>query len=462
MSAGPRQDAATGRAAAAALLEGRTVRRPLLLGAGPEAWLAFEQHARLLVRYHDLPVGSALEVRLCHASGYVRAAALGEERAPLELIAIRTTDWVGPVRERARQLLGQALAADPAGTLHTLTPLALRLERRDQGAWLLERLTGLTADDDTAVAALLDSADLPTRRFAARLTLDAGLFGVRELARRAAAETDPVASRLWTDAALTAMAAGDADDEAVDTLLAGHQPMVRAAGVTALRRAGRSDEAARHLPDRSSLVRACARWLVSQAGADPYAHCLALVTDRERLSPYAVTGFAECAKRADALLLRTLLDHPVGSVRAAAVAGLRRLDDATDDALLLPLLDDPSASVTREASLSLLQVAGRLDLGHLTDRLAPERPPHVRRAAFRLLRGRGGIHELRASVDLLEDPGPGLRTAARATVRGWNWQVTLRTGGADLSELSALLTRSARLFDDYELGIRRTRLGLTG
>ncbi|MFI5763394.1 hypothetical protein ACIA8F_20955, partial [Streptomyces sp. NPDC051563] len=216
------------------------------------------------------------------------------------------------------------------------------------------------------------------------------------------------------------------------------------------------------LADRSGLVRACARWLLAQAGGDPYATCLALIKDPERLSPYAVTGFCECAKRADAPLLPSLLGHPAGSVRAAALAGLRRLEVSTDDAVLIPLLDDPWPAVAREAALSLLLVAGRLDQRHLADRIGPARPAHVRRAAFRLLRARRGIHELRAAVALTADPDPGLREQARAIVRGWNWQATLRSAEADRTELAGLLGRSAHLFDDYELGLRRSRLGLTG
>lgn len=470
MMTGRPHDTLAGHALADALLSDRAVPRPLLSGAGPDAWPAFEQRIRNAGR---LPLSPALEVRLCHASGYVREAALGEAAvlaAPLELIAIRTADWAEPVRERARRLLERSLATDPAGTLLALTPLALRLGRREQGIWLLERVeAALRAEPGPAPASpaailttLHTSPDLPTRRFAARVAVAAGGTGVRELARRAARELDPAAARLWTDAALRALAEDGPDDAAVDALLTGRLPMVRASGVTALRGAGRADEAARYLADRSGLVRACARWLVSQSGADPYAHCLALVTDSGQLSPYAVTGFSECAKRADAPLLRSLIGHPAGAVRAAAVAGLRRLDDATDDVLLLPLLDDPYPSVAREAALSLSAVAGRLDPRQLTGRIAPGRPLHVRRAAFRLLRARGGIDELRASVALSADPDPGLGTQARATVRGWDWQAALRLGDAELPELAVLLERSAHLFDAYELGLRRSRLGLTG
>ncbi|MFJ3965753.1 hypothetical protein [Streptomyces sp. NPDC090036] len=150
-----------------------------------------------------------------------------------------------------------------------LTPLVMRLGRREQGAWALERLEAALDGDHDLLGGLRANADPLTRRFAARLTLGAGLLGVRERARLAAREPDAVAGRLWTDATPAALAADGPDDEAIDTLLGGRGPMVRAAGVTALRGAGRTAEAAGHLADRSGMVRACARWLVRQGGGDP-------------------------------------------------------------------------------------------------------------------------------------------------------------------------------------------------
>ncbi len=490
-----RQDAEQGRDAAAALLGGvpgaRVGVAARLARTGPEAWTAFDEEVRnLIASSYPPPRSGRIEARLCDRDGRVREAALSAgQHSPPQLVLIRCADWVPQVRERARRELAGIVARDPVAALVDLSPLIVRLGRREHGAWAMEQLeaalsgrhspvtTGwrpgqpsatwswkaLTGEQCAdALARLADRVDLPTRRFAARLTVAAGETGLRDLAQRAARELDPATARLWTDAALRAMAEDGPDGAAIDALLAGHLPMVRASGVTALRRAGRADEAALYLADRSGLVRACARWLLSQGGGDPHASYLALVADSEQLSPYAVTGFSECAKRADAPLLRSLLGHPAGPVRAAAVAGLRRLEAFTDDTALIPLLDDPWPAAAREAALSLLPVARRLDHRHLTDRIRPDRPAHVRRAAFRMLRERGGIDELRAAVALTDDPDPGLRTQARALVRGWNWQATLHRAEADRAELAELFRRSAHLFDAYELGLRRSRLGLTG
>lgn len=443
----------------------------------PGTWLAFDQQVRQYATDplydprqeragtgSDLPAHARTTVRLCHASGRIREAALGEAGEPPELVAIRTTDWVPQVRDRARRMLGASLAADPVGTLRVLTPLALALGRRVQGRWVLERFEeAFRGEGAAAVAALCDSSDRATRRFAARLTVEAGGAGVRELAHRAAAEHDAVTALVWCDAALAALAAADgADRTAVDALLGARLPLVRAGGVTALRRAGRAAEAAPYLTDRSGLVRACARWLVRQNGGDPDAHYRAALSEPAGVSAYAVTGFCEGAERADVPLVRGYLDHPVGAVRAAALAGLRHLDAAIDEALLLTLLDDPTPAVTREASLTLLATAGRPDPDVLMARVGAGKPSHTRRAAFRLLRAGGGVAALRAAVALATDPDPKLGGPALALVRGWDWRRTLWEGEADAAELSTLLTRSAPFFDAHELALRRGRLGPVG
>ncbi|MFE5535375.1 hypothetical protein [Streptomyces sp. NPDC056492] len=487
------RQAEEGRAAAVALLRGGRfgiggARRPVL----PVSWMAFDAEVR---RSHRLwfsgPRGAErVEERLCHPDGRVREAALRAPEPPLPLVAIRCTDWVPAVRERARQVLADSLAADPARTLIDLTPLVLRLARREQGGWASDLFEeALAAEDpvltpwwrpardarwwrpareavsmtgerpDTVLGWLRRSADLPTRRFATRITLSRGLLGVRELARRAAREHDPATARLWADAALAAMACDGPDDEAIDELLHGHLPMVRAGGVTALRRAGRFAEAPGHLTDRSGLVRACARWLVRQDGGDPYEHYRALVGDPARVTPYAVTGFAECARRADAPLVRALLDHPAGAVRAAAVAGLRALD-STDVDLLRPLLDDPSAAVAREVSLSLAGVAGRLPAEWLLERIAPDRPAHTRRAAYRVLHARGGVVGLRASTELLTDADPALRRISAQRVQSlWSPDRPPALPVRD-PEVGTLLDRCTGLFSEYVMGRMRSRLGI--
>ncbi|WP_328924793.1 hypothetical protein OG429_09130 [Streptomyces sp. NBC_00190] len=493
-----RRDAERGRAAVAILLRrDPDVAVRMLFRSGPEAWTAFDKD----VRRDRSRLGGALpsnriEARLCDPDGRIRESALSAwRRPPAHLVVIRCADWVPAVRNRARRVLGRIVARDPVSTLVTLAPLILRLGRREHGAWAVEQLeaavsgrysllaawwrpgrasttwslNSLTSEQRDSILNLLClRADLPARRFAARLTSEAGRTGVRELAARARDERDPVTSRIWVDAALAAMAADGPDGAAIDDLLAGHFPPVRAGGVTALRRAGRAAEAVDHLADRSGTVRACARWLVRQGGDDPYAVTRALLEDPARVTPNAVTGFAECAGPADAPLLRALLEHPAGAVRAAAVGGLR-LMDATDHDLLRPLLDDPSPAVAREVSLSLRSEAGRLPADWLLARTAPEQPLHTRRAAYRLLYAQGGVAWLRAAVELQAVTDPGLRHLAAQHIQGlWPTYGPMRLPAGD-PEVGALLDRCTGLASGYairwmrsQLAIPRAECGMSG
>ncbi|MFF2791511.1 hypothetical protein ACFVT6_32985 [Streptomyces sp. NPDC058049] len=418
MSARRERALRAGQASAERLMDGgHPDHMPVPLPEGvADTWIAFDQAVRDIRRhrYETSCIGDDV-VALCHPDGYVREGALRAPDPVLELVAIRCTDWVPAVREQARRVLRAVLDADPAGTVRRLTPLLLRLARREHGAWAAALLPAALRGESLR-AELRGSADLPTRRFAARLSLESGEFGVRELARLAAVELDPPTARMWADAALAALATDGPDDRAVDLLLGAHIPMVRACGVTALRGAGRAAEAGVYLTDRSGLVRACARWLVRQDGGDPYARYRELVKDPAQVTPYAVSGFAECARREDGPLLRALLGHPGGLVRAAAVAGLRLLD-ADDERLLRSLLDDPSPAVAREVSRGLRATAGPLPADWLMARVAPERPTHTRRAAFHLLRARGGIASLRAVTSTSPPRGLPRRSAQGRTDR---------------------------------------------
>ncbi len=209
---------------------------------------------------------------------------------------------------------------------------------------------------------------------------------------------------LCATAALTALGDEDAYDELLPPLLSARNPRTRSAGVTALRRAGRSERAEPFLIDRSALVRACARYVVRRQGDDPAAwyreRCTA--SDARELPPGAVIGLAECGNRADAGLLRPLLVHSAAGVRARAVAGLRALDCADVDQLR-PLLDDPAAGVVRETVAALLPFVKELPADRLLESTGSERPRHVRVGAFRLLdhdAARGGRGLLRPGTDL--------------------------------------------------------------
>ncbi|MEV7077226.1 hypothetical protein AB0N88_01530 [Streptomyces sp. NPDC093516] len=391
--------------------------------------------------------GSSAEPRLalalCHPDGRTREAALArsaQHPALLPLVIVRAADWAAPVRDRARELLRKCLDPD---TAVALAPLILRVGRRDRGAYAVELLGEVLrqAPPHGRAASLFVHPDRRVRRFAYRLACEAGLLSPGRLARTAARDEDVVVQTLCADACLAAVRESGHYDDVLEPLLAAPSPRARSAGVTALRPAGRSERGVEFLADRSALVRACARYVVRQGGADPlpwYRRC-AQAGD-PALPPGAVAGLAECGDRGDAALLRPLLAHPVPAVRARAVAGLRVLD-VMDVERIRPLLDDPAPGVVREAAAALLPSAALLPEAWLMEHLAPERPPRARLAAYRLLEARGGIVRLRAAVSLLGDPDARLRTRAARAVRGW-YPPEVRED----EEGSALLARARHVF----------------
>ncbi|MBN0047350.1 hypothetical protein JS756_25225 [Streptomyces actuosus] len=458
----------------------------MLSGDDPRAWLELDAAARdghgNGTRELAGPAGAAgpsfalgrsgearLALALCHRDGRVRERALvsaaGRPRL-LPLVVIRTTDWAGPVRERAQELLRGALDMD---TAPRLAPLILLVGHRARGGAGVELLTEVlrTAPMDQ-LAPLLTHPDPPVRRFAHRLAVGRGLLPPAELARTAARDPDTVVQTLCAEAAI---AAGTGDD-VLAPLLGARNPQVRAAGVTALRRAAQPDgvppregsrvwtRAEGFLADRAPVVRACARYVVRQCGGDPHAWYRARCADPgdAALPPGAVVGLAECGDRTDTALLWPLAEHPQPGVRARAVAGLRLLDSA-DAGRLARLLHDAAPGVVRETTESLLPSARSLDASVLTGMLAPARPRHQRVAAFRLLEACGGLARLRAAVALLDDPDARVRARAERSVQAWRATADVPPGSA---EVGRLLDRGRRLLGDDVLRRRRWEAGLRG
>ncbi|MEU6572543.1 hypothetical protein [Streptomyces sp. NPDC046805] len=463
---------------AAMRLAGDAPLRSTLDVADPGDWLALDAGVREVAWYRSpflpewehsapLPVDltqlgeSRLALALCHRDGRIRQEAV-RRSAPypglLPLVVIRCADWARPVRERARQLLREVLDVNSA---LELTPLILRVGRRDRGAFGVDLLGKvLRRASHGRLAALFADPDRIVRRFAYRLAVEGKLLRPAELARAAAQDQDTLVQDLCATAALTALRDEEAFEDVLPPLLTARNPRTRSAGVTALRRAGRSEQARQFLSDRSALVRACARYVVRQHGGDPAAwyreRCTA--SDDPELSPGAVIGLAECGVRADAGLLRPLLAHPAARVRARAVAGLRALDCA-DTEQLRPLLDDPAPGVVRETAVALLPSAKELPVDWLLERTGSERPQHVRLAAFRLLDARGGVVALRAAVGLLEDPDVKLRTWAGQSVQRWHPSADERRGDPEVGEL---LDRSRHLFSARVLRRLKWEAGVDG
>lgn len=423
----------------------------------PLAWLRLDEALRRESYAPSGLVASRLAIELCHRDGRIREAALEQvagDPGLLPLLVVRCGDWVGQVRERARELLAEALDMD---TAVALAPLILLSGRRGRGAFAIDLLDEvLRRASREQLAPLLTRADRAVRRHAYRLAVEEGLLSPAELARAAARDPDTVVQILCADAALAAVVKTGDYDEVLEPLLGARNPRARATGVTALRAAGRAERAEGFLGDRSGVVRACARYVVRQGGGDPLALYRAWCREAEPV-PGAVIGLAECGERRDAALLWPLVSHPAAAVRARALGGLRTLD-VVDVPRLLPLLDDPAPGVVREATLALLPSADLVPDEWLTERLV-DGPRAMRVAAFRLLDARGGIVRLRAAVTVLDDPDERVRAWGAQVVQRWHPEVGMTPGDVEVGEL---LGRARHLFSEYVLARRLWEAGLSG
>ncbi|MFJ5710525.1 hypothetical protein [Streptomyces sp. NPDC093105] len=322
-----------------------------LTGVHGPGWRGFRDRAVGLVR--EAPTEARLALALCDPDGRIRQAALSYtvgRPEVLPLVAVRAADWAAPVRARALYLLREALPGASAGTLAVTAPVILRLDRRLRGGAAAELLDGLLRDGDPARVngLLFGCRDAVTRRAALSVVLDRGLYDGLGLALVAAGDHDP----LVQERAASAAVAADEPDATVPVLLGARFGRVRAAGVTALRGAGRHAEAEPYLYDRSGRTRACARWVLRQGGGDPVAVYRTACAGPD-VPDRAPLGLGECGSRSvDAPLLRELTEHRSGRVRASAVAGLRLLD-AAEPRRMRALLDDPEPAVVREARRAL-------------------------------------------------------------------------------------------------------------
>jgi hypothetical protein len=349
-----------------------------------------------------------------------------DDQLALPALALRAADWVPQVRNRARLALEQRLSPPSADVLLTVGPLAVALQERGYGRWLLGQFQdALHAASDDVLAPLLAAPEWLVRRAAYEAALADNRLSLGALVAAAQHDSDLVIRvRCAESAVRAAVATGRAD--AVQPLTFSKTAAVRAEAVHALARAGQVEAASKALSDRHPAVRAVAQAAVRRAGNDPansYRQYLQTATPPD---PGAIAGLGETGTGQDAGLVRPSLTHPLPRGRAETVRALRRLEAATPDTIGA-LLEDPSAAVTRQVVAALRPVAAGLDVHRLRTLLDAAQPPHVRLAAYRLLREHDVWTRLRTDLELIKDPHLALRTAARTDLDAWVLQEAATT-----------------------------------
>ncbi|MEV6599944.1 hypothetical protein AB0M36_24265 [Actinoplanes sp. NPDC051346] len=405
--------------------------------------LAEQCAARAAAGAVNAPVAVALAST--HGDGHVRErAVVAMLAAPtvelMPFLVLRTSDWVRPVRDRARAGLALLLADDPDTYLPAMLGVTTAIDQRWRGTFAAAQATAALSTASPALRRTL--AALSTASPAQRRTLAALSTASPAQRRTLAALPHPASRRFvcdlglswnwWSpeelidlaesgpDVRIRARAAEAACRDAVwrrrqtvlHRLAGSRRPEVRIVALTGLVRTGSDADVVTHLDDPASLARALARDAARRTGVD----ALAKYRDAVLTAPTApvIAGFAETASSNDAPLLHPLLSHPQAKVRAATVRALRHLD-AVDAARIVPLLRDPSAVVVREAVAALRPIANTVPADLPWELLADPRAA-LRRAGYRLLTPGPARTCLRAGLIAAADPDPRLALRGRTDV----------------------------------------------
>jgi len=375
---------------------GRGVALDALAEAPAELWVQLDRFARRTEQQRLEPGTDLLRLLLASLDrdGRVRQAAvdrLARTGGPLAVsaLALRTVDWVAPVRERAVAAMTERTAPDEAAAA---VRLLIRLRARHRSGGLAEAYGRVLAQPERrrAVRALAADDDALTRRFGVELALELGEYVRGDLLRTALRDSDQVCRRLCAQRLL------EIDPEQAGRLIGSRSAAVRELAVAALPEDVPAARLVGPLADRARIVRAQARWLLYNRGEPPvdvYRKQLLKCgpSTPARLAAGLVTGLGECGDASDvALLGRLAAPRPRTAwsplVRRSAVGAIGRLVKPSDlVAVLAPLALDPDPGVAREVFEALVPVAASVPPE--TIRIGRSRAePSVRRAADRLLR----------------------------------------------------------------------------
>ncbi|MGW3626512.1 hypothetical protein [Streptomyces sp. NPDC000880] len=444
----------------------------LLQRASPRLWLMLDEATRRawlraprwsavavqrLLHGELSPLGLALAA--FHSDGHVREAAvmyLAEHNDTLvPALALRASDWVPQVRDRARAALERPLAEPSATALVAVAGVALALRERREGRWLADRIETVFREGPAQLlTAALAAPDWRTRRAAHLTALAAGRLDLAQMLHAAEHDGDLLTRIRCAEAAVQAAAAAGAVD-LVRPLLSSGTAMVRAEAVHRLAQGGDITPATAALADRNPIVRAVAQAALRRAGSDPVEQYRRLVTT-SRPEPGAIAGLAETGTADHVGLISPWLDHPQPRGRAEAVRALRRLGAADPDTLSA-MLTDPSGAVTRQVTIGLRPWASRLDLPRLRELLAVSNPHHIRVAAYRLLHERDTWTRLLIDLELVADPSPSMRNRARNDIATWLSREAATTYSMPQGRTADALTKQLCDAEDV-LGPDRVRL----
>lgn len=433
------------RAALAQVLAG------LMRQARPNQWLGFYASFRWTsVTRRDVLVLATLApddavellgAATLNADGYAREEAvkalakLTHPRA-IPYLLLRLGDWVEPVRQAATEALRGLMTPENAGVFvehHLVIDHLAEIERVDLGGIADEIRSFLRSE--AARPALMEAidADRPqVRVFAYTILASAGRLEP-EVVARAAGDQSPIVRRWIAHRIVRGDSA--APDDVWRSLLHENSglastPMVRWLSEAEVSRF-HADLLELSFSDRR-VVRHAARFKLRDRGMDFAGTARDRLTARpvQDAGPGLVATLGETGDASDAARLHAFMNHQRSGIRAAALAGLARVDSDRAISIALARLDDSSGRVRRLAAETLRGARSQPVHDQLM-RTLREGSREAQGAALQALRDVGGWDAVTLTLAALLSQHESIRT------RGWQL-VLLRDRGARFATWQAM------------------------
>jgi HEAT repeat protein len=391
---------------------------------------------------------------------------VGRSWRELPYLLLRLNDWVGQVRQAARDAVADRITTDYIGPFVANLALVVRLERarRADLHGLLDRIHLLISSAEAVPALIqaMNSRNKEARRASFRLLVSREPDDLERRLRIALHADDPIirlraaaeAIERLEQTQLLPLLETMSDDTAAPVRLEALVAWVNRFP----EQAGERLQGA--LLDRSAAVRAQARYYIRQREGMDFAQFYrdALATSQPDGLVVALSGLVETGSPADAAHIGSYLTHPSARVRRTAIRCVMTLGSDQFTHPVLERVFDDSTSVSRQAAVFLQPYAASIGATTLWALFELARSVHVRRSLLLLL---ARLPKWESVCYLVRAAAVGDHvTASWARERLRRWQARYNQGqtapsGEQLDRLAAALSEAAAyLYEEDRMMLR--------
>ena len=316
----------------------------------------YKKQIRFLSKFPDSITVELLGIASLNGNGYVREAAilqLQKIKSPRKIpyILLRLADWVSQVRKTAEKAIMQCLKQEYVEAFISYAYILDwmdRVERVDLSSIHLQIIDYLNTP---AFSQYLDQAsdhpDKCVRMFGYKALLSK-ISDNSKIIDKGIKEIDPTVR--WNIFQNVSTLPANIQIKYIQSFLQDASPKIRSAAMMKIFEMNwhqYRDSIFQNIFSNSPSIRNTARFLIKKGGFDRF-------TDeyRKRLKTGIVTqgilsGLAETGSNNDFEILKVFVSHPRSKIRAAAVAGLYRLNPERSVPFLTEALKDQNARVRR-------------------------------------------------------------------------------------------------------------------